>query len=117
MLSETAIHDPKLFTEFVNIAKANVGKKTNQISTNKEAQPKLASTHRSTLSLKGQKLLKSAVEPTIKVNVAKTEVTEKGLNNEFSKLKVSEIKDLLIAKGIEIPEKSKKQDLIDLLSK
>ena len=36
---------------------------------------------------------------------------------DYSKLKVAELKELLIEKGIEIPKGAKKADLISLLSK
>ena len=36
---------------------------------------------------------------------------------DYSKLKVAELKELLIEKGIEIPKGAKKADLINLLSK
>ena len=99
MLSEIAINDPKMFSEFVKVAKDG---KAGKITKSTEVIGR-------EVTINGAKATKKTEEK----KVAKKEVKEETV--DYSKMTVAELRELAKAKGIEGFTAMKKAELLEVL--
>lgn len=106
MLSEIAINDPKMFTEFVKVAKdGKAGKVTKATEVvGKEVTINATKTTKTTKTVKAEE------------NKATKEETKKEVSTDYSKMTVAELKAIAAEKEIDVTG-LKKNEIIEALTK
>lgn len=98
MLSEIAINDPKMFSEFVSIAKAGKEGKVSKKEVEKLAEVTIQGREGKTASKEDKKVVKSETKDV-----------------DYAKMSVAELKEIAKEKGIKGATTMKKAELIDAL--